>query len=332
MEREKRSRLSRLRDSFLMSPKHWPIFYKVLFGILIVVVPALVVSTYINASTMRTELQETIGEQFKARADTQVSSLADILSEQLTILQNIALIDDVKRGAATANARYTTDDIDSIESQLLIMDGQWGISGNEHPEVQRVINPQFNRRTFQLLNYKQTFPDHIRLLFTDRYGDLVAATDRPDRRYQAQEEWWLAAYNDGDGALYISQPIRDTDTDQAVLHIAAPIFSEDGQVLGVVLSVFRMHPIYQAVGEAHFGETGRAVLLNADRVVISEPPSGHPERLGDQMPLSWGAPETLQTGIGWHDLVDTKGVKALAGHALISDIKISCATRALAIQ
>lgn len=332
MEQEKQSRLARSRDRFLVAPKHWPIFYKILVSILVMVVPALVVSTYINARTIRTELEETIGEQFKARADTQIGRLADILSEQLTILQNIALIDDVKRGAATANARYTTDDAASIESQLLTMDGQWAISGDEHPEVMRIIDPQINRRTVQLLDYKQTFPDHLRLLVTDRYGDLVAATDRPDKRYQAQKEWWLAAYNDGDGALYVSQPKHDEDTDQTVLQIAVPIFSEDDQVIGVVLSIFRMRPIYQAIGEADFGDTGRVVLLNADRVVIAEPPVGQPERLGDQMPLSWGAPETLQTAANWRDLADTRGVKALAGHALISDIKISYAGKALAIQ
>jgi GAF domain-containing protein/HAMP domain-containing protein len=293
---------------------------------LLVVVSALVVTTYVNANTTRSHLQTTIGEEFATLARSQVSHLADILAEQLTILQNIALIDEIKRGAATTNARYSGDQ-DKIETQLTGLDKQWRASEDDSSWVQSFTDPSLNRLAGQLLNYKQTFPNHYRLLLTDRYGGLIATTERTENYYLAQQEWWQVAYNNGDGALYISQPWFDQKTGHTALHMAAPIYSETGQVSGIVLTTFRMNPIYQAVSE-----TGRAALLNAERIVIAVSSAEHPESLGAQMPSSWGTLEELQTKSNWRNLVDEAGVQALAGHASLSGVEIGIPDKAVAIH
>ncbi len=178
MAQRKQSRWPWSRSDIHLAPKHWPIFYKILVSILLVVVFALVVTTYINARTIESELQTTIGESLKTQAQSEISHLADILSEQLTILQNIALINEIQTFVGTTNAQYAGDQT-FIESQLLLYDDLWENAGNDSDLVQDIINPRRNLSTAQLINYKQTFPSHYKLLFTDQYNEHLATTTRP---------------------------------------------------------------------------------------------------------------------------------------------------------
>ncbi len=333
MEQHKRSRWPWSTRDIHIAPKHWPIFYKILVSILLVVVLALVVTTFVNARTIEPQLQTTIGDSLETQAHSEISHLADILAEQLTILQNIALINEIQTFVGTKNAQYAGD-LAFIERQLLSYDELWQNAADNSDLVENIINPQRNLSTAQLINYKQTFPNHYKLLFTDRYGGLLAATERPADYYQAEKEWWQAAYNNGNGALYISQPWHDRDAGYTALDLAAPIYAESGQVSGVVLTTFRMDPIYQIVRASRVGDTGRAVLLDAERVIIAAPAETKDflERLDEQVPSSWGTPDVLQETTGRRNLVDAKGVNALAGHAALSGVEIENAAKAQAIH
>jgi GAF domain-containing protein/HAMP domain-containing protein len=331
MEQRKRLRRPRLGINIYLAPKHWPIFYKILVSILLVVVLALAATTIVNALTIQDQLQHTIGASLRTQAQSDISRLANILAEQLTILQNIALINEIQTFAATKNAQYAGD-LAFIERQLLSYDELWDSAGDESELVQDIIDPQRNLSTAQLINYKETFPNHYKLLFTDRYGAVLAATERPDDYYQAEQEWWQAAYNNGEGALYISQPWNDRVSGDTALSMAAPIYAESGQVSGVVLTTFRMSPIYQVVRASLVGNTGRAVLLDAERFIIAAPTENFAERLGDQVPFSWGEADTLQQATGQRNLVDARGVDALAGHAAISGAEIEQVEKAQAIH
>ncbi len=112
---EQRKRTRRLR------PGDMPIFYKILLGVVGMVMLALGVTTYVNARALQADLREKIGLEFAAVASAHMDHLADILSEQLTILQSITLINAVKTGVAAANLRYEGDGA-AIETALLATD------------------------------------------------------------------------------------------------------------------------------------------------------------------------------------------------------------------
>ena len=127
-----------------LAPADWPIFVKILVSVVGVVALALGATTYSNVHTLESDLRERIGLELETLAVAQVSHLADILSENLTILRSIALTDQVKVGAEIANTDYSGGQ-DAIEAKLLAVDEQWRAASDDSQLVQSIVNPQLNR-------------------------------------------------------------------------------------------------------------------------------------------------------------------------------------------
>ncbi len=218
----------------------------------------------------------------------------------------------VREGAATANAHWGDDEA-FIESQLLAIDVQWRAADDDSQLVQSIVNPEINSLAAQLLEYTKAFPDHAEIFLTDRYGGLLAATNRTSDYYQADEEWWESAYNNGWGAFYIGQPEYDASSGGVALNMAAPIFS-DGQVIGVARTTFRVDAVYRLVGEMEFGQTGGATLVDSEGVIVAD---SNRERLGEQVPPSWLPPEMLQETSYWREAVDDQNNSVLLAGARV---------------
>ena len=293
-------------------PNDWPLFAKIALGTVAVVVLSLIVTTYINVSTLRAELRERIGTELGTQAHANISHLADTLSEQLSILRSIVLTDLVRDQTKAANIRFGDDEA-LIKSQLLTMDAQWQAADDDSQLVQSIVSPEINPLAAQLLEYTKAFPYHAEILLTDRHGGLLAATQRTSNYYQANEEWWEAAYSNGFGASYIGQPEYDASSMSIVLNMAFPILS-DGQIIGMVRTIFRMDAVNLLVGQMEFGETGGATLINSKGIIIADSST---ERLDKQVPLSWRPPETLEGATYWREAVDDQGDPILLAGARV---------------
>ncbi len=312
-----------------LRPADWPMMVKGLVGVITVIGLALGITTYVNARTFQTELREKIGAEFETLASAQMNHLADILSEQLTILQSIALSDAVKQEAEAANERYNGDAA-AIEAQLLAVDEQWQAASDDSQLVQSIVNPQSNEIAFQLLDYAESFPDHVEILLTDRYGGLLAATGRTSDYYQAEEAWWQAIYNGGEGAFYIGQPEYDGSTGYTALNMAVPIVSEEtDEVIGVVRTAYRVDAIHRVVSNLQFGETGHVTVADSDGLVVADP---NPEHIGERVPSSWYTADVLNMPSHWHEIVDEEGVPALMGQATTARIEGKREDKSRAIQ
>src|SRR6266516_3635855 len=92
-----------------------------------------------------------------------------------------------------------------------------------------------------LRDYQDTFPDNVEVFVTDRYGANVAATNRTSDYYQADEKWSQAAYNNGQGAVYIGQPKFDDSSKTLAVDVSAPVYSQDThEVVGILRTTYRM--------------------------------------------------------------------------------------------
>lgn len=321
MERRKRAHL-------LIRPIDWPIAYKLAFGLLFLVGLVLIVNTYINARIFQGELREQIGVEFETLAGAQVRRLVDILSEQFTILENVSVLDQVRIDAVMASSQYAEDPATARE-QLLVVDREWRTSPDDSQLVRSRINPVHSSIVYQLLNYRDTFPDIVDIFLADGYGGLLAATSRPQNYDQSGQDWWQAAYNGGQGAFYVGQPEEYVRTGSPVVEMAIPIVSEGGEVVGVASTVLSLEALQVVLTEGSFGATGRLSLIDSDGLILADSMS---ERVGLRVFPLWGTEETLQGEKRWQETVDERGVPILAGHALISDVRVSGTNEAEAIQ
>ncbi len=296
----------------------WPVFYKTLVTIIIIVALTLGIATLIHASILRARVREEVGAKVEALVDGRMGYIADALVEQLALLRTLALDGTLIAAVQTANANYTGSATE-IESGLLEIDGRWRAATDDSALVQAGINPALNPATVQLLAYARTFPAHGEIFITDRYGGLVAATGRLSDYYQADEGWWQAAYDSGLGAFYISQPEYDESAGYVALMMAVPVLSpQNGTVIGILRSTLNIDFLSPAFVTLVTGQMG-VTLVNEQGLILADSDS---QRVGQSLPAVWMA-NPARVGATWFEANNTDEQALVIGRAALDDALVS---------
>jgi len=239
----------------------------------------------ITLQTVRSALTEQIGENYTADAENLGRLVAGFLEAKTTEIVALAASDTIKDQLVERNQSYAGS-ADAILAEIQALDEQWVVASDDDPLIRAIITPDraANPTASQLMDYLEIFPDQTEIFVTDRHGATLGSTGRLSDYYQADEGWWQAAWNDGKGAIYISDPEYDESAGVTASLIAIPIFDETGKVIGVVRSTLVLDKLFAAIGAAEFGETGRAVLFDSAAEVLYEPIAEGEESSGE-LPL-----------------------------------------------
>ena len=112
---------------------------------------------------------------------------------------------------------------------------------------------------------------------TDKYGALVGASDRTSAYDQSGEQWWQAAYNNGQGAVFIGQPDYDESSKATTVIIAMPLYGHGNhEVIGVLRSTYRLKSLTDLMATVHIGKTGDTDLLLPTEAILKA--DGAPSR------------------------------------------------------
>ncbi len=292
---------------------NWPIFYKIMFTIMIIVLLALTITTVAHVTILRVRMRDQIGAQFASMADTYMTSVVDTLAEQIMLLRSIALDSAIEDVLTAANSRYSGDAV-TTERMLLDTDRKWVAAPDDSALVQAIIDPTQNILTARILAHIETLATYGETFITDRYGGLVAATRRTSDYHQADEDWWQAVLAGGRGAFYVGQPAYDESTGYVAVNLAVPIYdSKNHEVIGVLRSTLNMEFIYQ--GLTQLGGTAMT-LVNERRVILAD---SNPQRVGQSVPLSWPV-YTGSVGATWFEAKDVNNRSMLIGRAATADV------------
>jgi GAF domain-containing protein/HAMP domain-containing protein len=310
----------------LLKFREWPVFYKIMVSIMIVVALTLGIATFVHASILRARVEEEVGAKVVALADGRVGFIADALIEKLALLRTMALDASLILETQLANGNYSGSAAE-IESALLEIDSQWLTATDDSELVQARINPGLNQATARLMTYARTSPAHGEIFITDRYGGLVAATRRTTDYYQADEEWWQAAYDTGLGAFYIGQPVYDESAGYIAIPVAVPLrSSQDDTVIGVLRSTVNidfLSTAFETFGEGQLGVT----LINKEGLILAD---SDPQRVGQTTSASWLV-NLARVGALWFEGSDADGKGLVIARAALDDAFISEASVAKAI-
>ncbi len=311
----------------LLKFREWPIFYKIMVSIMIVVALTLGIATFVHAGILRARVQEEVGAKVVALADGRVGYIADALIEKLALLRTMALDASLILETQLANGNYSGNAAE-IESALLEIDSQWLVTPDDDELIQTNINPGLNRAAARLVAYARTSPAHAEIFITDRYGGLVAATRRVSDYYQADEAWWQAAYDSGLGAFHIGQPVYDESAGYVAIPVAVPVRSLlDGKAVGVLRSTVNidfLSTAFQTLGEGQMGVT----LVDEEGMILADSNSQH---VGQTVSSAWLA-DLTRVGALWFEGRDTDGKRVVIGRAALDDALISEASIAQAIH
>jgi signal transduction histidine kinase len=204
------------------------------------------------------ELTNHIGQNLKSHAHTLALSVGNLLNQEVDTLRAFSLSKNIADAAAVASRAYATMDRAKITADLLDIDRRWLTAGNDTPIVQQFVN---NATAAELRRYREQFAGNVEVFVTDQYGALVAATNRTSDFYQADEEWWQKAWNNGRGATYIGQPAHDESSRTFAIVIALPVYEYGTtNVVGILRTTFMVSSLLNLLDDMTFAQRGRAEL------------------------------------------------------------------------
>jgi putative methionine-R-sulfoxide reductase with GAF domain len=214
--------------------------------------------------TSQARLQGVIGSQLNYIANNQAYLIGDNLTKQVDLMKAVALEGPMVAYIETANNGYTGSEA-QIQARLQELDEEW-INAPDTSEP-LVKDRLFKQISLDLRLFQVQFIDHVEIFFTDRYGGIVAATNRTSDYVQSDEGWWQAAYNGGKGGIYIGTPEYDESTLTYAVNIAVPVRNNLYEVIGVLRTTYNIRALNDMLKASKFGETGEI-----DLVIPGEPP------------------------------------------------------------
>lgn len=234
---------------------------KLILAFLLMTVFAIGMMALFSERAIRDGIISGVGYNLKSQARTQALTVGDMLAREVRMLQVLSLNKVMQARTLDVSIAYS-DDPAEIQAQLAELDRQWRAAGDNDPFVRSRIE---NEAAAELQEYRRTFPENVELLLTDRYGALVAATNRTSDYMQADEEWWQSAWYLGRGALYIGQPEYDESSQTYALNIAAPVYAQDtNELIGILRTTYQVRVIVNYIKSVQIGETGHADLVLPD--------------------------------------------------------------------
>ena len=221
-----------------------------------VVVALVSISTvgFVTNRVATAQFNEELGTHFNELATRMARETSDALLANKLPLDGLVLNKFIQDNVERSNQAGTSD-----LAKLNSLDQQWVSASDNDLLVKQVLS---NEVAGELRELQDRLPQYAELFVTDQYGAIIASTDRTSDYYQADEEWWREAWNDGAGDVYISQPQFDESAGIYAIDIALPIPAHNrSDFVGVLRATVNINELTGLLSAGQFGQTGQAVLV-----------------------------------------------------------------------
>ena len=241
---------------------------------------ALLATIVVVTTNTRTALTESITQEQTASAEELADALNLFFVEEASRVQVLSFSEVLSQAIEARNASYAGSE-EEIALSIDALDALYAQTGATAAEFQILTNAAATPAVTVFDKFMSGFSEHLEVFITDRYGATVASSGTLGDYDQADEGWWQAAWNGGEGAVYISPPELDTSAGSVALDIAVPMYGETSQeVIGILRSTVDAAALFTEVAEPTFEETGYAVLAQADGSIIYDPRNVEGNELG----------------------------------------------------
>jgi anti-anti-sigma regulatory factor/HAMP domain-containing protein len=276
--------------------------------------PLLIAST-LSARQTRATLTTSISADYRQESSIRASRIAELLNEQVHLLQVLANSPRLVLAAASANGEYPADPARAAAT-LEGLDEKWRSAPDDSWLIRRTL---IGQPADELRRFQKMIPAHVEVFLTDAHGATVVATSRTTDLNQSDEDWWRAAWNNRTGAVSISQPIFDKSSNTRGLIIAVPVVDPMRQELvGVLRGTYALKAIHDLIGVYGGADQPHTLLVGPDDSVISstnESEVGLP--LPDELAGARADADTLDTGADGRFIYALAPVRGAANEAFV---------------
>ena len=235
---------------------------KTILGMVLVGLLPLVLSLFLTYVEERRALREITGSNFKGIAVEVARKIETQIMRGINEAQQLATIPFIRAAVKEANRSYEGRDPEKIQAFIEEWKERWRARQNPHEF------PVFVNRiaTNYLVDWHAVRKsDYLGILVTDNQGALVLSSLPQVRFYHGDTEWWEAAFEHGQGQIYVSDLTFDPSFGTHVLNVAVPIFDQGrARALGTVSILLRRDSLFRSISEVTAGVTGHAMLIGVD--------------------------------------------------------------------
>ena len=233
-------------------------------GVTVVATSVLAVYVYTTTNNI---LQRGLEGELTKHVDGVAVSVGNLLNEEVNTLTTLSLNEVLWGTVKRQNNSYSGSARD-IQATLDAKDETWRAAVEADNNADFLVQWHLTNAVAQeLIEFQRTFPFNVEVFITDVYGGLGGATNRTSDYYQADEDWWQAAYNNGQGAIYISEPEFDESAGALAVLIAMPLRNRDtGEIAGILRTTYLLSALESTLAEL-VGETGKTDLYFPGEIV-----------------------------------------------------------------
>ena len=243
-------------------------------GVTLVAISVLAVYVYVSTNNI---LRQGLEGELTQHTDGVAVSIGNLLDTQISTITTLSLNEVLQQIVEETNKTYEGSP-SAIQATLDARDIQWraadAADNNNDPLVREYLN---NQAALELREFQRVFPNHVEVFITDVYGGQAGTTNRTSDYLQSDEGWWQAAYNNGEGAVYISEPEFDESANALALLIALPIRSrETGKIIGILRTTYSASALNTILIE-QIGDTGETDIFFPGEVTYHFHEGGYTE-------------------------------------------------------
>ena len=235
-----------------------------------ILVASIFVVSGVLISQIRTSQIGEVERTFETLAEIHAERVGNALDEQVEGLITFGRRSTILQEALdAANAGYPESDAER-EALLGERERRWQ---TESETSDFILQYRSSSAALELSRFRGEDLLHDNVLVTDRRGGLVAVQGaKPDRFSFGDLEWWLAAWNDAQGSVYLGDVTIDGNAGTASLLIAVGVLSpQTNETIGVVSSTYDLGGVQRDIGFANDQLEAAVHLLSADELIVAGP-------------------------------------------------------------
>jgi len=205
--------------------------YIVLFVLLIVSVGVYVYKRAISIQYNKEKESKSLDEASYA------PELEFVLNSKMQELSILMREPDILDYIERSNEQYS-----NIEAEkLLDIDAYWETTPDDNLLLDLFTT---NKAARKVKEFKKSHVIFIDIFITDKHGFNVAQTSRTSDIYQADEEWWVKAYNGGEGKSFIGAIKFDDDFLMAGIAVHVPVVNPAShEIIGIAKGLISIESI-----------------------------------------------------------------------------------------
>lgn len=211
-------------------------------------------------------IRNTVEEGNVKMAKLLSATIAEMFDKEIGVLKaystSFIWVDAIEK----SNLKYASMDKKAIQWYFADMDKKWVEAPSDSLFIKDYLESRASRRTRAYLDNEKDIKE---LFITDKFGGLVAASGKTSGFYQADEEWWQQAFDDGKGRVYIGNVEYNKSSKILSVSLAIPVRDErEGRVIGVCKAMLDIRSFFELLEKFRVGESGHAVLVNKENYIL----------------------------------------------------------------